>query len=614
MMPKDVSASKTAQSSSDWVFENNPPMGGATGEAFTNTLASSGMAPASVLAREAIQNSVDAKAGDDQKVRVEFIARSIKGKEKTAFVMASGLGRIADRADRLGFKEPNCIADLGNAKKPLNLLFVNDHNTTGLAGDPADSESKFSRFLLSLGDGGKEHSEHGTGGSYGFGKSVYSSNSGILTIFAYSRTKDADGAPLSLLFGCGYYRKHKHDDAGFTGRAWFGRDISDEHAHAHQIVAPMRDAEADKVAAMLGFAERADDDLGTSVLIVDAMVGTGDILTGVEDWWWPRLLSNLLDVRVVDAEGGIAFPRPRKRNDLKPFLEAFETATGKSPADNKRTFQKVLNKTEGTAIGTCGFVVLDQDDKDKLFVPDDRVDTVALVRTPLMVVAYHRQWTLGNPAMAGAFFADDAIDDTLRAAEPPAHDRWDKDARRLQDATGRRRSIVNKVLGGIHRALKQSQSTASPPAPPRPKRLSILERTLANFLTPSKKGPQPNPDPSSAPISLKYVAAPRAEAIGDELRLKAAFSVELRPEADVDEVDVRVRVACPVIEDGSVGDDLELAMSSDVTLSDDTERPGWQTFSLKRSEVAYFECETVPYDAMWTVRFVPEVESMETAQ
>ncbi|TIN20887.1 MAG: hypothetical protein E5Y31_22340 [Mesorhizobium sp.] len=220
MMAKVVSVLTSGQSARDWVFENNPPMGGATGEAFTNTLASSGMAPASVLAREAIQNSVDAKAGLDQKVRVEFVAKAVKGKDKTAFVAAAGLDKIAARADRLGFKEPNCIADLGNAKKPLNLLFVNDHNTTGLAGDPSDSESKFSRFLLSLGDGGKEHSEHGTGGSYGFGKSVYSSNSGILTIFAYSRTKDGNGKPMSLLFGCGYYRKHKHHDDGFTGRAW----------------------------------------------------------------------------------------------------------------------------------------------------------------------------------------------------------------------------------------------------------------------------------------------------------------------------------------------------------------------------------------------------------
>jgi hypothetical protein len=606
-MAKAVSSAKGAAPSNDWVFENIPLMGGATGEAFTNTLASSGMAPASVLGREAIQNSVDAKANEDQKVRVDFVAKALTGADKAAFVTAARLGTIAARADRLGFKEPNCIADLSNPKKPLNLLFVNDYNTTGLAGDPDDSESKFSRFLLSLGDGGKEHSEHGTGGSYGFGKSVYSSNSGVFTIFAYSRTTDGLGNPMSILFGCGYYRKHKHDEAGFTGRAWYGRDITEQHAHAQQKIVPMRGAEADAMAAKLGFDARGEGDLGTSVLIVDAMVDTSDILAGVEDWWWPRLLANLLDVYVVDSSGKQSLPRPRKRDDLKPFLESFETATGKSPPDGKRTFQRSLNKSEGVNMGVCGFVVLEQDDKEKLFVSDERVDTVALVRTPLMVVAYHRGWTVGNPPMAGAFLASDDIDDILRAAEPPAHDRWDKDARRLQDATGRKRAIVNRVLSGIHRALKQSQGSASPPPPPRPKRLSILERTLANFLTPSKKGSPPNPDPSSAPIHLTYVKDPKAEATGDDLRLKASFSVKLKQDENIDSLDIRVRVSCPVIEDGSVGDDLDLTYVADVALADDPERPGWKTFNLKQSQVAHFECETAAYDPMWTVRFVPEV-------
>jgi hypothetical protein len=602
------------QSQSDWIFENNPPMGGATGEAFTNTLASPGMAPASVLAREAIQNSVDAHAEGELKVKVEFVAKAIKGSDKAAFVEVAGLGKIATRADRLGFKEPNCIGTLNDPDKALNLLFVNDHNTTGLAGDPSDSDSKFNRFLLSLGDGGKEHSEHGTGGSYGFGKSVYSSNSGILTIFAYSRTVDGEGNPMSLLFGCGYYRKHKHQGEGYTGRAWFGEDATADHAYAHQIVLPLRGAEADELALRLGFDPRPMSDLGTSVLLVDAVVDTADIVKGVEDWWWPRLLSGLLDVRVVDIEGVASIPRPRKRDDLKPFLEAFETATGKSPPDGKRTFQKPFNKSEGVGIGALGFVVLERDDKDQLFVPDERVDAVALIRSPLMVVAYHRQWTSGTPPMAGAFFASDDIDDVLRAAEPPAHDRWDRDARRLQDATGRKRAIVNKVLAGIQRSLKQCQSTASPPPPPRPKRLSLLERTLANFLTPSKKGPLPNPDPSAAPIHLTYDNEPRAEAAGSDLRLKAAFSVRLKADETFDGLNVRVRVTCPIIEDGNEGDDLALVIKSDLELIEDPERPGWSTFIIKQGQVARFECETVPYDPMWTVRFVPEIEAVEEVE
>jgi hypothetical protein len=43
-----------------WLFHESDPMGGAAGEAFANTLKSPGMHPEHVLAREAIQNSVDA--------------------------------------------------------------------------------------------------------------------------------------------------------------------------------------------------------------------------------------------------------------------------------------------------------------------------------------------------------------------------------------------------------------------------------------------------------------------------------------------------------------------------------------------------------------------------
>jgi hypothetical protein len=594
-----------------WVFENNPPMGGAAGEAFTNTLASSGMPPAAVLARESIQNSVDARAGGDAKVAVDFVAKQLSGNEKAAFAKAAGLIGLRERVSVLGLKDPNCLALLTDAKAPLKLLYINDYNTTGLEGDPTDADSKFYRFLLSLGDGGKEHEEHGTGGSYGFGKSVYSSNSGILTIFAYSRTFDGSGEPLSLLFGCGYFRKHKHDGSHFTGRSWFGRDRST--SATSQLVEPLRGGAADEAAIALGFDIRDAEKIGTSVLIVDAKVEPGDILRGVEDWWWPRILSNQLDVRVVDADGKVALPRPKKRSDLLPFVEAFYLATGVSPPNNKTDFRRVLNKLEATGMGSCGFKVLEKNEADEYVVGEERVDAVALVRVPLMVVAYYRQWNVQTPALAGTFIGDGDIDDILRAAEPPAHDRWDVDARRLQDSTGRKRVIVDRVLKGIKRALKQTQSTASPPPPPRPKRLTMLERTLASFLTPSKAGAQVGGGGGAAPISLTYDFEPRAEAFGDKLRLTAAFSVRIKPDEELEEMRARIRVTCPVIEDGQIGDSIPLEISTSTVLDEDTSRSGWSQFNLG-SKAVKFECRSEPYDPLWTVRFVPEVEPVVEAE
>jgi len=581
-------------------------MGGAVGEAYTNPLASSGMPPEAVVAREAIQNSVDAHAEGVEKVAVDFVSRALEGSDKERFAAAAGLNSIAARSDRLGFRDPNCIANLGDGNVPLRLLYVSDHNTTGLAGNPSDPASKFYRFLLTLGDGGKEHSEHGTGGSYGYGKSVYSSNSGIQTIFAYSRTTDKSGSPISLLFGCGYYRKHDHFDRTFTGRAWFGHDETPSFVDAQPVVEPLINEEADLLAERLGFEKRSSTDLGTTVLIIDSLLATDGILSGVEDWWWPRLISHKLDVKIVSEDGSELFPRPRKREHLQPFLDAFDIAAGKSPPNNRTAFYKALGKSEGSV----GLSVLHQQEDGEFLVGEARADAVALIRSPMMVVAYHRAWNVGSPAMVGAFIASDVIDDVLRAAEPPAHDRWDADARRLQDQSGEKKESVRRVLSGIRRAVKNSQKTASPPPPPRPKRLTLLERTLASFLTPSKMGTRPKPETASAPIHLTYDKEPRAHADGEGLRLAATFAVRMKSEESAEPMRLRLKVTCPVIEDGYVGDTLKVDIIADVDLQPDADDPEWKVFLLPPNGSAKFQCETESYDPLWTVRFVPEVEAV----
>src|SRR5205814_1490236 len=166
--------------------QESDPMGGAAGEAYANTLKSPGMHPEHVLAREAIQNSVDAEI-EGEKVLVRFRHKLITGAAKESFIEAAGLNSIAARSDELELTTPNCLQTLAKARTALSLLYVEDHNAEGLSGDAHDKSSNFYRLLLSLGDRSKARTSKGTGGSYGFGKSVYSSSSAIQTIFAYTR-------------------------------------------------------------------------------------------------------------------------------------------------------------------------------------------------------------------------------------------------------------------------------------------------------------------------------------------------------------------------------------------------------------------------------------------
>jgi hypothetical protein len=563
------------------------------------------MHPAGVLAREAIQNSVDAKHENEEKVTVRFIAKELTGISKRDFVAASGLVEIFPRYGNLKLKEPNSLQLLEEDAAALPLIYIEDYQTTGLEGDPHDPDSKFYRLLLSLGDGGKEHEEHGTGGSYGYGKGVYSSSSRIQTIFAYTRAQYGD-AETTRLFGCGYYRKHKVAKGQFTGRSWFGL-ANDLGEGALQIVDPLVDEAADNLAAKLGFHVRSCGELGTTILILDASVELSDVLEGVEDWWWPRLLERKLDVEIIHADGSVGHPRPRKREHLRPFLEAYDIAVGRAPAQPKVELFKRFQRYEDIPIGTAGFKVLDRAEDGSYAVEDSRLNAVCLIRSPLMVVTYWQVSQTQVPAIVGAYVAAHEIDDVLRAAEPPAHNLWDPAAPRLHDTSGLHRGIVERVLRSVRSTLKQFQTSAAPLPPPKPKRLSILERTLASFFTPSKGGPPPGPEGASTPISLSYESDPHVAPAGEgKLNLSATFSVRPKPDYVGEPLRLKVRATCPIIEDGQAGDRLPMVVHT--STGSHAGPDGWHEIELAAGEVIRFHCETEPYDRAWTVRFVPEVQ------
>ncbi len=589
-----------------WAFERSSPMGGAAGEAYRNVLAASGMHPAGVLAREAIQNSVDAKADGEEKVIVRFISKVLTGEGKQEFIEAAGLSQLSPRCAELKFKEPNSLQALSDASAPIPLMFIEDFQTTGLEGDPHVANSKFYRLLLSLGDGGKEHDEHGTGGSYGYGKGVYSSSSRIQTIFAYTRTKQSGDTETTRLFGCGYYRKHDFDSGHFTGRSWFGAEAEPSSSNGIQVIDPLVDDEADEVAKRLGFEVREEGHLGTTILIVDVSVEPSDVLAGVEDWWWPRLIEHKLDVELVSPDGSVSHPRPRKREHLKPFLEAYDIAVGRAPPQPKTEQFKRFNKLENTPIGTVGLKVLQRADDGSYAVDENRLNSVALIRSPLMVVSYWQVSQTQVPTVVGAYVAPDDIDDILRSAEPPAHNLWDAESPRLEEPTGIQRTTVERVLRGVRNALKQFQSSATPPPPPKPKRLSILERTLASFFTASKSGPPSGPESGSAPISLTYDTEPTVLTTEGMLSLSAAFSVRPKADYDGEPLRLKVRASCPIIEDGHVGDRLPMVVHS--SLGVQTTSDEWHEIEVGASDVVRFHCETEPYDSAWTVRFIPEVQ------
>ena len=591
-----------------WTFHESDPMGGAAGEAYANTLKSPGMLQEHVLAREAIQNSVDAGVGAP-KVTVLFRQRVLEGEAKADFVAAADLGSQRSRLESLELADPNCLNGLDSADWPLELLYVEDYDAEGLSGDPHDKGSNFYRLLLSLGDRSKARTERGTGGSYGFGKSVYSSSSAIQTIFAYTRFKNEDGGETTRLFGCGYYKSHEHLGKSFSGRAWLGAELRRD-GKGREIVDPLEDQEADELAEKLGFELRGECDLGTTILIVDAAVSLADIVSGVEDWWWPRLIENKLDVEVIDASGQVFVPRPRRNEQLRPFIEAFEIARGLAAPKSGAQKLSPLSRLGDTNLGVCGFAVAPLNEQGLPTVSPDRFNTVALIRAPFMVVAY-KSFSETHPVVVGAFMAAEDVDAALKKSEPPAHDRWDPDSVNLRDAEGAGKEVVKAVLSRVKAGLKRFQSEAAPPPAARQKRLSVLERALGSYFRPSGAGSGAVPEAPSSLIHLEFNTQPHAVATDDgQLRLCSSFNITLDPQAEDDEVALQLRIGCPVLEDeGQEGDDLQLTVKvTGVEVRTSPQDESVYHFILSKATKARFGVESEPYDPAWTVRLRPEID------
>jgi hypothetical protein len=584
-------------------------MGGASGEAFSNLFESIGMHPAGVLVRESIQNAVDERDENYEKVLVQFRFADLIGAEKSAFIETAQLRSLTDRKQQLSLSDLDWLDRRRNPEVPLRLLFVEDFHTTGLDGKPHDSTSRFHRLLLSVGDSGKAHDGHNTGGSYGFGKAALSLNSRIKTIVAYSRYRDRSGKQHTRLFGCGYFRSHHIGDDEYNGRAWFGRNAT-EGLGGRQIVDPIEDDDADAIAADLGFEVREEDEFGTSILLVDTGLGANAIRGAVEEWWWPRLNDGQLDIAIIAQDGTRAIPRPKSRPDLQPFIAAYEIARGiNANPTPKQEVNRPFNRYNGLAPGTLGLKVIEApaEGEPPPAVPENRIDTVALIRGLGMVVQYYRDWPSGLPALVGVFVASDEIDDILKFSEPKEHDKWDPLSDRLRrNVPETHRKVVQVVLERIIGHVRGFRKEALPPPPAKTRRLVALEKELAKFLVGT--GPKTTTPQPTAPVHLEDMHAEPVKTNDNQLRVSASFVVKLKKEAQADVTKLRLRMICKVIEDGKEGRQVDYHLDADSDYTKDPKEKDAYIFSVEKDCPVKFSLLTEPYDPLWTVRVRPVVE------
>jgi len=594
-----------------WVFYPFSPRGDTTGDAYRRSQAGSGFTVTQGLVREAIQNSADrAKKGSVPTVTFKFEALESSG--KASFVAAlAGLSEILERdPTSLGLASGNCLDQIHDAEIPLRLLWVEDRGTEGLTGGDDDPEGHFYRLLKQLGGGSVDPQ---SGGSFGFGKSVYPSTSRVRIVIAHSLAL-VDGIERERIFGLGLFNNHKHNGVSYPGKAYFGiapRGMND----TNESVASVSGEDAARLAQRLGFSPRRTGDTGTSILIVDydPSVTAEGLADEVLTWWWPRLVDRELEVRIVQSGDSLPL-RLKDRADLRPFMDAYALAIGASEASHNRERRIQLDSVSGWGMpGHLGLVLLPRSERPALEGPAASM-RIARMRRTKMVIDY---WDSNDrDERAGHFYGtfvlsdDEQIQKAIGYSEPSTHDRWDKSSSRIMEHPRSEdvRKLVKVLEMNLKRALHKFLGEFAEEESAEHDRPRELERMIASLLS----GPGTTGGHKALPILIT-----RGEESNDPASGVRQVWTRLRLDADdkrceaLDAVEVKLTVRAYVSAEGRPDpkQPVPLGLRGSAPSLDGASVTTW--VERDQGTKVYFEIAS-PEDPRWTIAY--QVEAAPTGK
>jgi hypothetical protein len=232
---------------------------------------------------------------------------------------------------------------------------------------------------------------------------------------------------------------------------------------------------------------------------------------------------------------------------------------------------------------------------------------VAEIRVPKMVVEYS---LLGraSPPVVGAFVADSGIDDVLKLSEPPSHDRWDPDSRRLQNAEmgeEQARSVIRAISDRLKGQIRRFQSSATPQKPAEDRRLKLLERELGAIFHPNLHD-RTHIEGTVAPVEVQFTREPFIVSLNDStLQTEAAFRFRLSDAAEMESIEATLRVRVPVLEgdEESAGDLLPVLVKGKGLASKRAPEPEPEfPVTIAKKQWSAFTIVSDPYDRSWSVK------------
>lgn len=114
---------------------------------------------------------------------------------------------------------------------------------------------------------------------------------------------------------------------------------------------PLIDDDAHEMAEKLGIRPRQRNETGASILVLGSDVALNDLRKGIEEYWWPRLLDNDLEVSLYDGDREAAGPAIRSRPELRPYIHCYEMAVGRAQPDSGGERLRDLGAVNTQALG-----------------------------------------------------------------------------------------------------------------------------------------------------------------------------------------------------------------------------------------------------------------------
>ena len=570
-----------SNSSAKWFFIKEDPNDRIRATARRHSLGGTKLPSESRLAREVIQNSVDATL-PNMKTSVLIWNKVLSGEEVRDFRSLIGFGSTIspfDRLDQLGLSVGNAYKQMmsGGSSPSFSVTIIEDRNTCGLSYDESDGKDRFDELCLSYGQDATTATAE-RGGSYGFGKGVYEAASNANTFIVYSvykpSPKASDPGSHARLFACATFDGHTKGHIKYKGRALFGVY---RKTHGQQTECrPVLDDIAHETARQLGFIRRAPDEYGTSIMIIGSTIDIEALRTSIEDYWWPRLYSNQLSVELWENNDEVSPPEPKKREDLKPYLRCYSLIEEKiTPADGEKLI-KLQSQPGSTAkpgqLALKPLAQVDEDPVDDVESDTHLESTVALIRSgPKMVVDYLDPGGRNVAKFAGVFLSHHDVERELHLSEPPAHDSWEPNSPRLVEAFAEdpakmhaAQSTVESILQKIKTRTREFRRNLVPTHPPQIMTgTRTLQNILAKIMTASNAGGSPPAPPVTASSSLFKLRIREGRSNIDGLsKVTASIDISLSDDVETDSVDL-IMTAQPYL---MIDDDLKKDTSGVIPL------------------------------------------------